>query len=129
MSARLVYVLKLSLRQKLGQLAHRRRGDGMGGLPRRQGGGNQGEAGMTMRERLCLAAAMYDSTEGGAMIPESILRTGSATDAAVNVFGDFVDAILAELRVPDAAMLGAGRVHTELEDIFTAMIDIAWVGP
>lgn len=88
----------------------------------------------TMRERLCLAAVRAELEHAGATLPETVLRSRVAIEEAVNVFGGFVDAFLAELRTPDAAMIeagGGGVVNLERADdpsyepaeIFTAMID------
>lgn len=80
----------------------------------------------TMRERLCVAAAKYELSQSGlstalaAIVPAAIVP-----HLAVETFGGYIDAILAELREPDEGMNTAAcaTFSDDPETIFAAMID------
>lgn len=79
-----------------------------------------------MRERLCVAACKHEMRLGGQPpYPDHLWLAPDAVLAAVETYGTFVDAILAELRNPDEGMVEAGMelAAVDLTAEFTAMID------
>lgn len=61
----------------------------------------------TMRERLCVAAVRREFAVKGIDMPDAAFGLPQAVDAAVETYGDIIDAVLAELRAPDDAMIRA----------------------
>lgn len=79
---------------------------------------------MTMRERLCVAAVKQEFKRSGRPLPGVAFEFIEAVTAAVDTYGDVVDAILAELREPSVEMRHVCTFEVA-ETVFPAMIDAA----